>query len=504
MTINQTLVIRDKFKRASTPKVRTGCITCKLRHLKCDEAKPTCQRCGKDKVKCDGYAPPKPKGRRRSKKKAPSRQVESVVSPSPLSMQTIDENYALTGSEKLYLQHFLHWTTKQLSASSAATNFWLQYALPMSYHNDAIRRSMIAVGASHRAYIAHSLSYSRPHHLQRPVIQHYNRAIASILPIMSAPSDLNIHCTLICCLLFMACEGLSGRYDERLRHLTAGDMILQSLDASSFNADSALIEKVVDMFCQIGLECTGYLDDHPLSGIKKWCRKRNKELKFQNIEEASSALHQLRLNHEFAPWDLREDDAIARDDTFEDLLNQWNAAFEALCQQKPDPSEEEMSQINSLRLRYEYLKMYINAYDNKELGPSEPYKRFLETAEQVAGPLVSLNQPTFSLDGCLVSGLSFVAISNEEGDVKSQALDLLQKLDHREGIIDSNDIVEMHEMLGFDLGEWDSGSDSDSEVEEPDAPSLAPVGIPQMLESLSRRSGKPSKRLEGLYFQTDL
>jgi hypothetical protein len=258
------------------------------------------------------------------------------------------------------------------------------------------------------------------------------------------------------------------------------------------------------MFCQIGLECTGYLDDHPLSGIKKWCRKRNKELKFQNIEEASSALHQLRLNHEFAPWDLREDDAIARDDTFEDLLNQWNAAFEALCQQKPDPSEEEMSQINSLRLRYEYLKMYINAYDNKELGPSEPYKRFLETAEQVAGPLISLNQPTFSLDGCLVSGLSFVAISNEEGDVKSQALDLLQKLDHREGIIDSNDIVEMHEMLGFDLGEWDSGSDSDSEVEEPDAPSLAPVGIPQMLESLSRRSGKPSKRLEGLYFQTDL
>ncbi|SPJ75447.1 uncharacterized protein FTOL_05178 [Fusarium torulosum] len=304
----------------------------------------------------------------------------------------------------------------------------------------------------------------------------------------------------------MACEGLSGRYDERLRHLAAGDTILQSLDDSGFTADPALIEKVVDMFCQIGLECADHIEGQSLSGIKKWCGKRNKESKFQTIDEASYALYQLRLNHEFAPWDLRRDDAIAKDDAFEDLLSQWNAAFRAFCQRKPNASEEEISQINNLQLRYEHLRMYIDVYDNKELRPSEPYKRFLETAEQVAGPLISLNQPTFSLDGCLVSGLSFVAMADEDedGGVKSQALDLLQKLDHREGIIDSNDIVEMHEMLGFDLGEWGSDSDSDSEIKEPDVPSLAPVGIPQMLESLSRRSGKPSKRLEGFYFHTDL
>jgi hypothetical protein len=363
---------------------------------------------------------------------------------------------------------------------------------------------MIAVGASHRAFMAHSLSYSRPKHLQRPVIQYYNKAISSILPIMSVSSDLNIHCILICCLLFMACEGLSGRYDERLRHLAAGDTILQSLDDSGFTANPALIEKVVDMFCQIGLGCADHMEGQSLAGIKKWHGKRNKESKFQTVDEASYALHQLRLNHEFAPWDLCRDDAIAKDNAFEDLLNQWNVAFQAFCRRKPDTSEEETSQINNLQLRYEHLKMYIDVYDNKELSPSEPYQRFLEAAEQVAGPLISLNQPTFSLDGCLVSGLSFVAISEEDGDIKSQALDLLQKLDHREGIIDSNDIVEMHEMLGFDLGEWGSDSDSDSEIKEPDVPSLAPVGIPQMLESLSQRSGKPSKRLEGFYFHNDL
>lgn len=38
-------------------KVRTGCITCKIRHKKCDETKPACRRCTSTGRKCDGYAP---------------------------------------------------------------------------------------------------------------------------------------------------------------------------------------------------------------------------------------------------------------------------------------------------------------------------------------------------------------------------------------------------------------------------------------------------------------
>ncbi|KAH8808719.1 hypothetical protein F5884DRAFT_753238 [Xylogone sp. PMI_703] len=42
--------------RASKPKVRTGCTTCKIRHVKCDETKPACMRCVKFGRQCDGYA----------------------------------------------------------------------------------------------------------------------------------------------------------------------------------------------------------------------------------------------------------------------------------------------------------------------------------------------------------------------------------------------------------------------------------------------------------------
>lgn len=44
-----------KRTRAKAPRVRTGCKTCKIRHLKCDEGKPHCHRCEKDSRVCDGY-----------------------------------------------------------------------------------------------------------------------------------------------------------------------------------------------------------------------------------------------------------------------------------------------------------------------------------------------------------------------------------------------------------------------------------------------------------------
>lgn len=45
-------------------RTRTGCLTCRKRHIKCDERKPGCSNCEKSKKKCLGYEDPtKPKRR---------------------------------------------------------------------------------------------------------------------------------------------------------------------------------------------------------------------------------------------------------------------------------------------------------------------------------------------------------------------------------------------------------------------------------------------------------
>ncbi|KAJ2904843.1 hypothetical protein MKZ38_007035 [Zalerion maritima] len=49
---------RTKGKRKSKPKVKTGCLNCKQRRIKCDEGRPHCNNCVKSKRECAGYPPP--------------------------------------------------------------------------------------------------------------------------------------------------------------------------------------------------------------------------------------------------------------------------------------------------------------------------------------------------------------------------------------------------------------------------------------------------------------
>jgi Fungal Zn(2)-Cys(6) binuclear cluster domain len=49
----------DKLKRRPNKKTKTGCKTCRIRRVKCDEGKPNCRRCEIFGVECDGYMEPK-------------------------------------------------------------------------------------------------------------------------------------------------------------------------------------------------------------------------------------------------------------------------------------------------------------------------------------------------------------------------------------------------------------------------------------------------------------
>ncbi|KAH8682623.1 hypothetical protein BX600DRAFT_544961 [Xylariales sp. PMI_506] len=55
-TLGQPIeTMQKKPRKRFHKKERTGCITCKNRHLKCDERKPSCYRCLKAGYECDGY-----------------------------------------------------------------------------------------------------------------------------------------------------------------------------------------------------------------------------------------------------------------------------------------------------------------------------------------------------------------------------------------------------------------------------------------------------------------
>lgn len=54
---------RERKRRISRPKVKTGCKNCKLRRVKCDETRPQCTKCVRSGRQCDGYPAYNPRNR---------------------------------------------------------------------------------------------------------------------------------------------------------------------------------------------------------------------------------------------------------------------------------------------------------------------------------------------------------------------------------------------------------------------------------------------------------
>jgi hypothetical protein len=131
--------------------------------------------------------------------------------------------------------------------------------------------------------------------------------------------------------------------------------------------------------------------------------------------------------------------------------------------------------------------MAIDAYASEEAAADHTiFHPFLSAAREAAAPLIAQGQPTFSLDGDLISGLTFVASTTTDAPTKVQALDLLWQLNRREGLLDSREIVEMHELARA----------LETSTKEPDFdPAWEPTaaaGIPTIIQRLRKSLGQLS------------
>ncbi len=170
--------------RARRPKVRTGCGTCKKRHLKCDERKPICDRCERSRYPCLGYADPK-------KKPPPPRQPEvrpllprpirpspagdacavgleplaavpSPPEPSPVPWPSLVLG-VFAGQEALYFDYCRRQLVCDLSQLSSSAERWTQHVLRQSMTDECVRQSVLAIGAmSHALHLESGLAEPSP------------------------------------------------------------------------------------------------------------------------------------------------------------------------------------------------------------------------------------------------------------------------------------------------------------------------------------------------------
>ncbi|KAL2208050.1 hypothetical protein CC79DRAFT_1333857 [Sarocladium strictum] len=282
-------------RRAFAPKVRTGCLTCRIRRKKCDEEKPVCKRCVAAGVKCDGYAPvpTKSSGAGALKKSKPSTQPanqhevirstlmplgqhdstssgssrDSSTSPQPLLdyqarmpspsgiylLDTTTDPILLASdpSSRVFFHHFRTHVLTDLIRLVDANDFWVAEVLPLCYTEPAVLHAITALGAAHTSFLSQqktsnhisnsvlpaSVLHNHQSNHEQAAAQHYNYAIRQILDNLESRGTQDVERLgklLICCIIFYCLECLQGRPEEAVKHLRSGAGLLGSIALSEY------------------------------------------------------------------------------------------------------------------------------------------------------------------------------------------------------------------------------------------------------------------------------
>jgi Fungal specific transcription factor domain/Fungal Zn(2)-Cys(6) binuclear cluster domain len=239
-----------KRPRTSRPKVRTGCKTCKvrmpfwfcpyhradtpsvkIRHVKCDETKPTCMRCFKFGAQCDGYL-------EKSASKAPLRPRRLspkgyALIPSVHSQIYQAPSHSLFGNEQeqRYFHVFCSQTAPQLGGFFEK-NLWQTLVLQACETESPLRHAIIALGALNIA--------SSPRRHKGPVssnrqfaFREYSKAVSQVRQKVASwkvgerGSERDLRTTLISCLLFTCFETFNGCSDAAIAQIYAGVRIIE-------------------------------------------------------------------------------------------------------------------------------------------------------------------------------------------------------------------------------------------------------------------------------------
>ncbi|OAP59489.1 hypothetical protein AYL99_06787 [Fonsecaea erecta] len=231
-------------KRTHHPKVVTGCVTCKRRHVKCDETKPHCLRCKRGGRQCDGYVARRvwifePSGNRSS-----DTLPESALFPESISAGEGPDH------ERWAFQYFCEVTTPAMAAwtfASSARDFWFRHVRQCVTSIPGARHLAVALAGRYKS--TSDLTSDKPAFASGQYLQ--------ALSWLNRERDvIGVDTVLLCCVLIAVYEHLDPhlRRHAGLSHLAAAFRIMNdphtkwSLATRAIYSIALQVETVVSIF----------------------------------------------------------------------------------------------------------------------------------------------------------------------------------------------------------------------------------------------------------------
>ncbi|KAE8382306.1 hypothetical protein BDV26DRAFT_299697 [Aspergillus bertholletiae] len=442
-------------RKFSKKRSRTGCRTCRARHVKCDEAPGACGNCTSSGRSCDGYDIQRlPPLTRSSKKKTPWSQLLPEVGGGVRWITNTDERRCFS--------YFQYYTIPTLSGFFNSA-LWDKLVLQMSYAEPAVYHAAVALSAIHQDVEMHGMPlpgqelelYNTWH---RFTMEQAGRSFAILNGRHFSQDPRLREVMLLCCLLFVLMELLRGRYDDAFQHLEGGLRILDELKAQRQLVtwtphESPVEEALVAAFAQLDIQAANFkvggpilrLEDELDTSITEDC------LLFSNIREARRAIEPI-LSRAFgfllSCWTKSDKEIMCNykwlqeeQQTLFSELNRFSSQFDifynysyGLLNRKDQRGADTINILRhttSLSMRTSLIrdKALLNRYQPE-------YKMSLGLIEELMYKF--RERPNYTLDMGVIPPLYIISIGCTDYSLRWRAIELLRSWPHREGIFDSN------------------------------------------------------------------
>ncbi|KAI9654046.1 MAG: hypothetical protein M1831_005563 [Alyxoria varia] len=455
-------------KRRTHRKVRTGCITCKIRRVKCDEGKPECKRCLNTGRKCDGYSTVETfiTGNIRGVKEQskPISHGHAIILPNP------SPNEPYTPLEVRCLEYFQGSTLKALSGFTES-EFWSRLVLQLSRSEPVVRHAVLAFSSFHETREKEHLSTFPDHstltkqeYQDEFALQNYTKSV-SLLRKRLSENQQSKTVALVSCILFVCIEFLRGNNDSAIAHLRSGLSILRLQPENVSDADTPTDTpdpSIPPQFARLSLVQSLY--DQPKG--KKFIEPMEVPIEdhdtLNTLDHAKNSI--TNLTNAVLSFHLMNDHDLFADESDatmsqHDLIKQhceWLAAFDTLVDSIKTSATESIRAANMIRLHY----MLSSIWANKSISGNEEsfdahlnaFEEIVDVAEKVVSPVNGDEGPgwspsSFSVDTGLIPALLFTATKCRHRETRRKACKLIRKSPRREGLWDSLEAAKIAELI---------------------------------------------------------
>jgi Fungal Zn(2)-Cys(6) binuclear cluster domain/Fungal specific transcription factor domain len=221
--------------RASLLKVKTGCVNCKKRHLKCDESKPVCKRCEKSKRDCVYQ----------NQQMTPSNDTSLRIhvyhpspQPPPLLRQFTSEN------ERCGFHSFRQ-VPAQVLGDALGWSDWGDVVLQHSDNDPALRHAVIALGIIYEDHVRSLSEASKIN--DQPLLplayRQYQQSIQLLRNQLQLNSMRSMETKMLSCMILIVFDFIQGNYRAATTHLFGGIAILRTFLAQKSVSDP-LIDRI--------------------------------------------------------------------------------------------------------------------------------------------------------------------------------------------------------------------------------------------------------------------